>query len=441
MAASKTAVPESSEGRAIRRENREKLVEFFRAGEHANKGGGKLGVEVEHFAVFDDGTPLAYRARNGRVGVSNLLEYLSCYYPSRQLSPEGDLLGLEGPEGSITLEPAAQVEMSIAPYTDVALVQHAYENFRGHANAYLAAHGAHLENWGYHPTSKAFDLPLIPKERYRLMNEFFVGHVGDHGERMMRGSASTQVSVDYSDEGDAVRKLRLASALAPILAAIADNTPVFEGAPNHLPIRHLDIWRHVSPAHCGVIPGVFDEGFGYGAYADWLLAQPPILVTRPAASDPQGPSTRAAFDTAAADAYDDAPMDEGDVAHLASMVWPDARLKHVVEIRPADCMEAPQVMGYAALVKGLFYAERSRSSVEDMLGVRGSHWPLAEKDVEDACLAIEHYGMDALVYDVPLREWESELFSLARQALGATERDFLLPLEDFATQKPWWHAE
>ena len=425
-------------------QNREAMVAFF--GEHMHGGdvsrSGRLGVEVEHFLLFDDGGPVPYYPdpARGRIGVRDVLVALEPTYPERSYTTEGELIGLAGPEGSVTLEPAAQLEVSLAPYRTIAEVERAYRHFRGLVDAYLAGHGAHVETWGYHPTHRAFDLTLIPKTRYAHMNDYFTRHIHTHGERMMRASASTQVSVDFADEADAVRKLRVASALAPVLAAIADNVPVFEGEPNHAPICRLRLWRNVDNDRCGVVPGVFDEGFGFEAYADWQFATCPIFVTRPAAADPQGPSTRAVYGVSAAEAYADAPMTKADLAQLGSMFWPDARLKQFVEVRPADCMPPEQVFGYAALVKGLFYSEASLQAVEGHLGVRGTAWPLGAADVEAAIASIEVHGFDGLAYGTTLAEWERLLFDLAHAALPADERPYLDPLEAFAAEKPWWRV-
>ena len=322
-------------------------------------------------------------------------------------------------------------------------VEHAYKHFRSLVDPILATDNAHLEAHGYHTTRRAEDLTLIPKRRYDFMNAYF-DHIHSDGERMMRASSSTQVSVDYSSEADAVRKMRVASALSPILAAITDNTQVFEGEENHVPIRRLQLWREVDNLRCGTVPGVFSEGFGFDAYADWLLRTPPIFVTRPAANYPRGERLRPFFDTPAAKAYTDAPMTLSDVEHLTSMFWPDVRLKLFVEIRPADSLPEQSILGYAALIKGLFYSDASLGAMEKALGVnahaaltRGA-WPLTKADVDRSIEQIQAHGMDGLVYGETLQAWEDRLFSLARAALEGDEQAYLAPLEDFATHKPWW---
>ena len=339
----------------------------------------------------------------------------------------------------MTLEPAAQLEISAAPLSSVVAIDALYQRFRERVEAFAQPFEAHLENAGYHPNRCADELALIPKRRYDFMDRYFK-RIGSHGMRMMRGSASTQVSVDFADEADAVRKIRVASALTPVLAAIADNTHTYEGRPNHVPIRRLQLWREVDDKRCGTIPGVFEKGFGFGAYADWLLATSPIFVTRPAVADPEGDRLREAFDASASQAYGDAPMTRADVEHLASIFWPDVRLKQFVEVRPADCLPSDCVPGYVALIKGLFYSEASLAAIEEALGVRDGVWPLSSSAVGGAISAIQTEGFEADVYGRPLVAWENLLFGLAREALDADERPYLERLAHFAAEKPWWRA-
>lgn len=418
-------------------DNRNRLVEFFASGSKPKEDCVHLGVEVEHFVMGPSGEPVTYEPHDGLPGVREVLEGLEEFYPKTSYSKSGALIGLAGPEGSVTLEPAAQLELSAAPYARVSEIEAAFTHFYQHVNEILEPRGCHLEEHGYHPTRKALELPLIPKRRYGFMNEYFQ-HIGSHGERMMRGSASTQVSVDFWSEEDAIRKMRVAAALAPVLAAMMDNTQVFEAEPNVTPIRRLQLWREVDNRRCGTPHGLFDDGFDFGSYADWLLSTSPIFVDRPAADDPTGPDMRGVYDISAAEAYADAPMSKHDVEHLVSMFWPDVRLKRFVEIRPADCVPLPQVLGYTALVKGLFYSEDSLGTIEEAVGVRDKHWPIDADDVNEAIRNIQASGMQGEVYGKPLLAWENTLLELAREALPADERHYLDPLGAFARDKGWW---
>ncbi len=342
-------------------ENRSAICVYFAQGAKGNQPCEKLGVEVEHFvvdaatlkAIPYEGEKVAIgRASEGAsgatseaaFGVRDILLYLSEFYPREMRGLEGDLIGLANEEASLTLEPAAQLEISIAPYCAIADIVRVYTEFRGHVDSFLRQHKAKLVTLGYHPIEKAHDLSLIPKKRYHFMNDYFHA-LGTHGERMMRASASTQVSIDYRDEADAIRKMRVAQALVPIIAAFTDNVVRFESE-TPKPLSRLAMWRDVDNARCGQVPGLFEAGFGFEQYAAWLLRTCPIFVTRPSAKDPQGPALRDVAGITASQAYADAPMSQDDIEHLLSMFWPDVRLKQFVEIRPADALPLQAMAGY-----------------------------------------------------------------------------------------------
>lgn len=422
-------------------DNRARLIAYFESGSKDQDK--KLGVEVEHFIITNsEGTPYTYASQGSMPGLQGVLTHLLETYPVIFQNTEGELIGCANEEASITLEPAAQIEVSIAPFESIADIGKAYEHFRAAIDPYLAAHDAKLVNAGYHPTRKAEEMTLIPKERYRLMDQYF-SDLGTLGLRMMRASASTQVSVDYTNEADAIRKIRVASALAPVLGAIADNVAVYEREVGAYPLVRLAVWRNVDDARCGVVPGVFEQDFGFGAYADWLLRTSPIFIN---AKQLDGTIKEQAEPVrTAGEIYADSAMTKDDIEHLISMFWPDVRLKRFVEIRPADSLPQEYLEGYAALIKGLFYSEESLSAIEAALGVqKGAEgqevWPLDEQAVEDAITAIRKHGYDATFYGTQartLREWEEFLFSLARTALPENERAYLDGIERFALNKEW----
>lgn len=419
---------------SFEQQNRKAVVAYFNKGAKGDAPLGALGVEVEHFVVAKQThAPITYTGGEAGFGVRDVLAHLATWYPEKTFSREGDLIGLASPKGSITLEPAAQLEISIAPYMQVTDVLCVYNEFRSQVDPFLEQHGCELMALGYHPTAKALSLELIPKQRYRFMNNYF-HEIGTHGERMMRASASTQVSVDYRDEADAIRKMRVAQALAPILSAMTQNTPVFEAEPA-APMARFALWRDVDNDRCGSVPGLFNPGFGFEAYAEWVLQTCPIFVTRAAALSPEGPELRAVYGQSAYRAYSDAPMSEADVEHVLSMFWPDVRLKSFVEIRPADSLPAPVVAGYTALVKGLFYSEESLQAIEQAFGVQDDAWPLNDESANKALALIQQGGLQANLYGKTLAEWESFLFGLAGNALPEQEKPYLQALAKHAASQ------
>lgn len=415
-------------------ENKQALVAYFIEGAKGGKPLGALGVEVEHFVVTAEGEhSVSYAGSEGEFGVRDVLAHLADAYPRHTHGLEGDLIGLASDEASITLEPAAQLEISIAPYSSIGQILRVYSEFRSKVDPFLAEYGCKLVTSGYHPTARALELTLIPKQRYRFMSDYFM-EIGTRGERMMRASASTQVSVDYRDEADAIRKMRIAQALAPIFASVTDNTAVFEAEPAPR-LARFALWRNVDNDRCGSVPGLFSEGYGFADYADWILRTCPIFVTRPSADDPAGPNLRAVYGQSAYAAYGDAPMTRADIEHVLSMFWPDVRLKNFVEIRPADSLPAPLMAGYAALVKGVFYSERSLCAIEQAFGATEGVWLLNDSSANQALEAVQRHGAEAVICGKTLAEWQELIFEVADEALNEEDAAHLHDLVSFARSR------
>lgn len=380
----------------------------------------RLGIELEHILVDNTGDPISYSQPDG---VRDVLEALSARYP-RRTTHEGDLLGVSKPGMSVTIEPAAQLELSAGPFASIDEARRSFEEFESDVHAALAPVDGRALTIGYDPVNRATDKELIPKARYDFMNTY-LSSISPWGPRMMRGSASTQISIDYRDEADCVKKARVASILSPLFALMCDNSPFFEGGHRPHPLMRTEIWRHCDPDRCNTVPGMLDEGFGFDSYANYILDTPAIVVL-----DNDG---EARYDTRTfGEIYAHEPMTRDQALHALSMVFPDVRLKTYVEIRPADAMPIPYVMSYAALIKGLFYCDESLDALtRSCEGIR-------ERDVEDAKTALMKRGYRAFVYDRDAGEMCDELMDLARRGLlriAPHEKEYLKPLAGLVARR------
>lgn len=373
--------------------NIEKLVTYFRAGEKAVCD--KAGVEIEHFVIGKNGDSMEYKDMV-RFMVKLKEETDRTFYE------EGHLLGFANADYSITLEPASQLEISIAPKDTVQEIEAIYKGFRKKAEKLLAENGFRLVNTGYHPFKKAEELSLIPKMRYEYMNRYFET-AGTLGKHMMRATASTQVSIDYENEKDFVEKYRLACILAPVLALFTDNSPMFEGErTKHHMVRTL-IWQNTDKARCGIFPGTFGEDFGYRRYAEYIYNNPAILVM-----DEGG---RAVFTgrQALREIYAEREMSQREIEHALSMFFPDVRLKHYIEIRVADSMELSLVLAYTALIKVLFYNKWARQELLSYFGV------VSEEQVEQAKRSLMQDGYAGEAYGKPMGQITEKIIKIARK--------------------------
>lgn len=415
---SAAAQPTSPISQLARESNVDAIVSYFESGIIAADTPGELGIELEHTIVHDDLSPVTYSAPHG---VEWLLSQLEPSFPKTTRDPEGDLLGVERPGEAVTIEPAAQVELSAGPYLELKDAYQAFEQFEQQLDSILVPVGQRALTVGYHPTATALSLELIPKRRYKFMN-LYLGEKGPFGPRMMRGSASTQVSIDYFSTADCLRKLRLAYALVPLFSLVCDNSPVFEGKPRTHELVRTEIWEHCDPDRCGLVPGVMDPSFDLRRYAEYILDTPAILI--PCRKEQWCYSERTFGDI-----YADRTMTRAEVEHAVSMFFNDVRLKTYIEIRPADAMPIPYVIAYAALIKGLFYYAKNLDALEELFA------QVDEVAVDAAKKALMEKGYEAEVYGHPVAELADKLMALAREGLAEDDRSYLEPLAQLVAQR------
>lgn len=391
------------------------LTEYFQDGCKENCFR-QLGLEMEHFVVQKEtGISVSYY---GERGISDLLERLRPFYS--HVSYEGEnLLGLYNHEYSITLEPAAQLEISIRPRREISEIRNIYHSYLKQIQPILEEWNYELVPMGYQPVSCISDLKLIPKKRYVYMDEFFKTS-GTMGANMMRGTASTQISVDFFSERDFVRKIRAAYTLMPMIKFLTDCSPFFEGKRYSKHMARTRIWKNVDAARCGIIPGLFEPDFGFEAYARFLMEIPLIFVPTDRGAVSVGNRT-------ASQLWKDQDISVRDIEHILSMAFPDVRLKHYLEIRGADSMPFSYVMGYLAMIKGIFYHE---DALDQVLSEN-----ISEKDILEAEESLMQHGFSGNIYGNTVDEYMRKILTIAREHLEGNEEGFFNPLEKIVEEK------
>lgn len=393
----------------------ESMVNFYKSGIKSNSQ--KLGVELEYTLVYDDNSQVKYFDEFGQKWLmENMLEF----YPEKILDEQKNLIGIKNERDSITLEPAGQFELSAGPFEKLEEVFEAFETFQKRVNALAEPHGIKMLAIGYHPKCKAEELVIIPKVRYELMTKYFLKN-SPKGIRMMRGTGSTQVSIDYSSEADCIRKLRLAYILTPLFAILCDNTPMFEGEKRTHHIMRTQVWEDCDPRRCGAMPGIFEDSFSFEKCAE-------LVLNTQAMFEMDGDDGHLTNKTTS-EIYGDKEMSNDDCAAACSHLFNDVRLKNFIEIRPADALPTNMEVAYVALIKGIFYSEEALSSIEDYFG------PQSETSFEEAKRNLEEKGLSGEVYGMPATTACKKLLDVASLGLDKDEKKYLEPLFDVVSNK------
>src|SRR6184192_4155845 len=132
---------------------------------------------------------------------------------------------------------------------------------------------------GMQPVSRLEEIELVPKQRYRIMAPY-MARVGTLGLRMMKQTATVQANIDYADERDAMRKLRVGMGLAPLLNAMFANSSLSDGGLNGYMSFRGHIWTQTDPARCGLLRLAFREGTTFADYVEWALDVPLYFILR-----------------------------------------------------------------------------------------------------------------------------------------------------------------
>ncbi len=257
---------------------RSELIEWFSAGEKPHDAFA-IGTEHEKVPFYRaDHAPVPYEGENG---IEALLEGLRGLTGWETIEDAGRVIGLSAVEGggAISLEPGGQFELSGAPLPDVHATAHELSQHLDAVGRAADPLGIGFLTLGMSPKWTREETPVMPKSRYRIMKGY-MPKVGSLGLDMMLRTATVQVNLDFASEADMVTKMRVGLALQPVATALFANSPFTDGKPNGFLSRRSEIWRDTDRDRTGMLPFAFDDGFGYEAYADWLLDMPMYFVKR-----------------------------------------------------------------------------------------------------------------------------------------------------------------
>ena len=323
------------------------FVNYFKEAE-VHKEKYKIGVEFEHFILHQDLSAVSYYEVQGVESLLWEIKNSDKWEPKINWKPKFEkdhLVGLENSELIITLEPGAQLEVSIKPADSLKIIQNIYKDFLENIKAILNKRKQLIAVLGYQPKTSVSDIKLLPKKRYDYMYDYFTDK-GKYAYNMMKGTASVHMNIDYVDEEDYIKKLRSAYFLTPIIYYLFDNTPYFEGRKTDQASMREKIWSNCDKQRSTVIKGVFDKTFGYRDYAEYLLNTEPIIAKNNGQFIySKSKKLKEVMEKA----------EKRHIEHYLSMVFPDVRSKKYIEIRAADGLPYPYNLGYLSLLKGLLY--------------------------------------------------------------------------------------
>jgi len=328
----------------------------------------------------------------------------------------GKVIAMSGTDGAISLEPAGQLELSGAPLENLHETCNETGRHLQQVKAIGEKTGTGFLGMGMWPDKTRAELPIMPKGRYQIMLDH-MPRVGNLGLDMMLRTCTIQVNLDYASEADMAQKFRVGLALQPLATALFANSPFTEGKPNGYQSFRSHIWSDTDPHRTGMLPFVFEEGFGYERYAEYMLDVPMYFVFRDGKYiDAAGLSFRDFLKGNLSALPGEKPTMSDWNDHL-STAFPEVRLKSFLEMRGADGGPWNRICALPAFWVGLLYDQNALDAAWER--VKG--WTMDERE------ALRN-GVPKLGLDTPipngqtLKDLAAEILDISSAGLTARNR-------------------
>ncbi len=384
-------------------DNLQQLTDFLLRGARPKAEWG-VGLETEKLvADRQTGEAVDY------VRIRELLEKLDGIGGWQGVFEGENLIGLQGKRSSVTLEPGGQLELSGKFCCDIACSWRDLNRYRQHIVTMGHDLGLVFLGLGVHPFTPLKKINWLSKPRYKIMAPYML-KTGDMGQRMMKQTAGTQVNLDFSDEADCVRKLRVAQWLSPVCYALFANSAILEDQPTGYLSLRGEIWSRTDPDRCGLIGQLLNSTSGLGDFIDYALDVPLYFLLR---DDKYLNLTdkRITFRQYLESGWqgERATLDDWNL-HLSTL-FPEVRLRPQIEVRTADSLPPRYTAAVAAFYKGLLYTEQGLCGVEKLFS------DMSAEDFRELYRASWRNGLKTRFKDGTLQEVTAELVKIATLSL------------------------
>ena len=407
--------PESAEPLHDQTELRQPFVAGF-------KPAASFRVGLEHENVGFDGLgPIPYA---GPRGIEELLHRFRRFGFEPYLE-KGRAIASLGGTLQLSLEPGGQFELAGSPWASIGAIAEEQARHLARLRALGAELGLTFTSVGYRPFGTVATATWMPKDRYQVMRAFLPPR-GSLALDMMLMTGTAQVSVDSSDEADLAEKVMTAASCSSLVAALCANSPLVDGKPSGYRSYRCHVWEEVDNARCG-LPSFLVEGFSVDRYIAWALDVPLIFIRRHGNYVvPQGMTFRRFLE----EGFQGERASAVDWLDHLSTLFPDVRVKHVIELRTADAAGADLAVALAALWKGVLYDAQARAEVRALTSAL-SHPARLELRAQVARQALAAPLGNGIALDAA-----RELVSAARRGLGrqgfGEEARHLEPFDEIA---------
>ncbi len=389
----------------------------------------RIGTEHEKFAFrLSDHARLPYE---GPDGIGEILSRLTRFGWEPVLE-RGKTIALAMDGCAVTLEPGGQFELSGAPLETVHQTCDEVHTHLRQVKEVCDEIGAGMLGIGFDPMSRRGEVPWMPKGRYAIMRRW-MQKVGTLGLDMMLRTCTVQTNLDFENEADMVEKYRISLALQPVATALFANSPFREGRPSGLLSLRSHVWTDTDPDRCGMLPFVFEAGYGFERHVDYILDVPMYFVYRDGVYHDVAGARFRDFMDGKLDGFEGQIPTMNDWSDHMTTNFPEVRLKKYLEMRGTDGGPWRNLCALPAYWVGLLYDSSAQNAAWDLV----KDWTIEEQ--ERMRREVPYRGLATPFRNRTVRDIADETLEIAdrglksraqRDAVGNDESGFLDTLRD-----------
>lgn len=409
--------------KTLQKLNFEDIIDFYKSNESFKK---TVGLEYERIST-DKKTYL-------QADFSSLYEIIRNFSILNDFEPVYDnetIIGAKNIEGSsLSLEPGGQFEISLAPKKDLYEIQFLMANYIKQIDVLGEKFGVKFFAIGNNPKTCYQDMQILPKRRYQIMADYLVKK-GEMAPVMMRETAGVQVNIDYENEIDALRKIKVSCLMSPFLTGLFANSPFRGGKLTPYKSMRAFAWKYTGSDRCNLFyKNLIDKSENlYECYTNYILDVPMIFIVRDDKYiNLDGKITFREFMERGYEGYS---ADLEDYKIHQSLCFPDVRLKNCIEIRNHDSQNLEVAIAIAGIYKGLLYNNCAIDEILDFLA------PLNSSSLEKYGFLAAEKGINFEVSELKMSAVSviKKILYLAQYSLDINEQKYLDWLIDLATSK------
>jgi len=196
-----------------------------------------------------------------------------------------------------------------------------------------------------------------------------------------------------------------------VATALFANSPFFDGEKNGHVSWRSRIWRDLDADRTGMLPFVFEDGFGFEAWVQYVLDVPMYFVYRDGKYiNALGMSFRDFLKGELPALPGEKPLLSDWADHLTT-VFPEARIKQFIEMRGADGGPWRRLCALPAFWVGLMYDQTALDAAWDLC----KHWDAETREAWRVAASVD--GLHAEVGGVKMRDLAREVVAISELGL------------------------